>query len=113
MAEYYYETTGSVLEDDDTGTAAGGAQYIDTGVRPDSITITDTERDRVIMRYEYVPYRHFKAEMVENINEETCKAVREHLYAKGYTDVLLLDDDFIREAIGRALREMAAKDGAQ
>lgn len=86
------------------------AEYIDTGIRPDTITITDTAKDRVIMRYEYVPHRHFKAEVVEDINEETCKAIREHLFAKGYTDILLLEDDFIREAVGKALREKATKE---
>ena len=85
------------------------AEYIDTGVRPDSITITDTARGRVIMRYECVPHRHFKAEVVEDINEETCKAIREHLFAQGYTDILLLDGTFIREAIGKALQERALK----
>lgn len=83
------------------------AEYIDTGVRPDTITITDTGKNRVIMRYECVPYRHFKAEVVEDINAETCKAVRERLFAQGYTDILLLDDEFIREAIGKAVREKA------
>lgn len=82
-------------------------EYINTGVRPDTITITDTGKDRVIMRYECVPYRHFAAEVVEDINAETCKAVRERLFAQGYTDVLLLDDEFVREAIGKALREKA------
>lgn len=86
------------------------AEYIDTGVNPDTITITDTEKDRVIMRYEYVPYRHFNAEVVEDINKETCKAIRENLFAQGYTDILLLNDDFIREAIGKALREKAQKE---
>ena len=87
--------------------------YIDTGVRPDTITITDTAKNRVEMRYEYVPHRHFKAEIVEDINAETCKAIREHLFAQGYTDILFLNDEFIREAIGKALREKAAEEGGE
>lgn len=87
------------------------AEYIDTGIRPDTITITDTEKDLVIMRYEYVPHRHFKAEIVEDINEETCKAIRERLFSQGCTDILLLNDEFIREAIGKALQEKAAEGG--
>lgn len=82
-------------------------EYIDTGVQPDTITITDERKNRVEMHYACVPYRHFKAEVVEDINEETCKAVRERLFAQGYTDILLLNDEFIREAIGKALREKA------
>ena len=83
--------------------------YIDTGVRPDSIKIIDTTIDRPLIKYECIPYRHFKAEIVEDINEETCKVVREKLFAQGHTDILFLDDDFIRDAIGTAL--LRRKDG--
>ena len=83
------------------------AEYIDTGIRPDTITLRDTAKDRVIMRYECVPYRHFKSEIVEDINAETCKTIRDHLFSQGYTDILLLNDAFVLEAISAALREKA------
>ena len=87
------------------------AEYIDLGIRPDTITLTDTAKDRVIMRYESYPVRHFRAEVVEDINAETCKTIREHLFAQGYTDILLLNDAFILEAISAALREKAQAGG--
>lgn len=81
--------------------------YIDTGIRPDIISVSDTNTGGMLFRYECVPYRnrHFAAKVVEDINSETCKAIREHLYEHGYTDILLLDDDFILKAIGKALAE--------
>lgn len=86
--------------------------YIDTGIKPDSITVSDTNTGGILFRYENIPYwdRHFAAKVVEDINSETCKAIREHLYEQGYTDILLLDDAFIREAIGKALAEKKGSD---
>ena len=91
----------------------GAIDYIDTGVRPDATTLSNTNTGTTLFRYECVPYwnRHFAAKVVEDINAETCKAIREHLYSKGYTDILLLDDDFILKAIGKALAEMKGADG--
>lgn len=85
------------------------AQYIDTGIRPDQIEVS--RGDALVFLYECVPYwhRHFAAKVAEDINAESCKAIREHLFEQGYTDVLLMDDAFIQEAIGKALAER--KDG--
>lgn len=84
-------------------------QFIDTGISPDRFAVK--RDDALVFLYECVPYwrRHFAAKVVEDINAESCKAIRKHLFEQGYTDVLLMDDAFIRGAIGKALAER--KDG--
>ena len=86
------------------------SQYIDTGIKPDSLTLRFN--DKPVMRYEYIPYwnRHLSVEIVEDINEEACKAIREKLQLGGITDALILDNDFILRAIQNALSEEKANE---
>lgn len=89
-----------------------GTQYIDTGIKPDRITLFNNVTGNALMSYECIPYRqrHFAAKVVEDINAETCEAIRKHLFAKGYTDILFLDDKFIRTAISKALQDLMEGD---